>query len=193
MTARPIPAALTVIGAAVFLLVAPARASMPTEQLERLAADVASKLAATCPQTTYDDHAAFTACQEAYRIGSPLPFAASVLWGPDQSDLPIRKRSLTVVQSWVWQYLYMPNYAFTGRWSVGHDTIDNVDYISIETYFRNALPPGDYPYPFWHSATKWSGDEHVNQFKFYLDGNGGASRRLCPCHAARIRWQLAMG
>ncbi len=105
-------------------------------------------------------------------MSSPLPFDTSILWGPDQPDLRITKKSLTVVRSWVWQYLYMPNYAFTGRWSVGRDNRDNVAFIAVETYFRNALPSGDYAYPFWHSAAKWEGNEHVNQFKFYLDANG---------------------
>jgi hypothetical protein len=169
---RLFPRPLLAVAAAVLLVATPVRAELTTEQIEHMAADIAGKLAATCPQTTYDDHAAYVACQAAYRISSPLPFAKSVLWGPDQTDLRIPKKSLTVVQSWVWQYLYMPNYAFTGRWSVGRDTLDNVNFIAVEAYFRNALPAGDYAYPFWHSAAKWTGNEHVNQFRFYLDGNG---------------------
>jgi hypothetical protein len=157
---------------AVLLPAVNARAELTQAQIEQRAAAVAGKLAAACPQTTAADHDAFTACQAAFRVDSSLPFAQSVLWGPDQVGVPMKKKNLTVVQSWIWQYLYMPNYGFTGSWHVGHDALNNVDFIAVEAYFRNALPSGDYPYPFWHSAAKWAGNEHVNQFKFYLDGKG---------------------
>jgi hypothetical protein len=42
----------------------------------------------------------------------------------------------------------------------------------VEAYFRNALPPGDYPYPFWHSADKWHAYETANELRFYLDKQG---------------------
>jgi hypothetical protein len=163
---------IAALAACVIFLSPASRAEMTPEEINQAAAAIAARLAETCPRTTPDDHTAFESCQAAYRFDSPLPFASSVLWGPDQVSVPMRKKRLTVVQGWVWQYLYMPNYGFTGRWSVGRDTIDKVDYIAVETYFRNALPQGDYPYPFWHSDAKWNGDEKVNQFKLYLDAKG---------------------
>jgi hypothetical protein len=79
---------------------------------------------------------------------------------------------LTELQSWVFQFLYMPLFTFTGRYQIGRDARDNVNFIAVEAYFRNALPSGDYPYPFWHSADKWNAYETANQLKFWLDANG---------------------
>lgn len=172
MTVTPWSQWLVVVCAIVLLLIAPARAELTTQQVERLAADLAGKLAATCPQTQYDDTASFSACQAAYRLDTKLPFAKAVAWGGDQPKLRIAKKQLTALQSWVFQFLYMPLFSFTGRWSVGRDPREDVNYIAVEAYFRNALPSGDYPYPFWHTADKWNAYEAANQLKFYLDGNG---------------------
>ncbi len=62
----------------------------------------------------------------------------------------------------------MPLFWFTGKWAVGHDDLNNLDVIRIEAYYRNALPSGDYPYPFWHSADKWSAYEAANELRFYI-------------------------
>lgn len=164
--------ALPAIGVTVLLLASPARAELTTQQIEHLAADIAGRLAATCPQTAYNDTTSFAACQAAYRRNSPLPFARAVGWGGEQPKLRIAKKQLTQLQSWVFQFLYMALFNFTGRWSVGRDPRENVNYIVVEAYFRNALPPGDYPYPFWHSADKWNAYETANQLKFWFDGNG---------------------
>lgn len=160
------------VAAALLLVSSVARAELGPEPVSQAAARIAGDLAGRCPQTTYDDQATFAACQASFRFDTRLPLASSVLWGADQAGVPMRKKRLTALQGWVWQYLYMPEYAFTGRWSVGRDTVNNVDYIAVEAYFRNALPPGDYPYPFWHSAAKWDGYEKANQLKFYLDSQG---------------------
>jgi hypothetical protein len=42
----------------------------------------------------------------------------------------------------------------------------------LEAYYRNALPPGEYPYPFWHSADKWTDYERTNELKFYFNHGG---------------------
>jgi hypothetical protein len=65
------PQWLLAMGAVVLLMTAPVRAELTQSEVEHLAADIAGSLAATCPQTTYADHAAFAACQAAYRVSSP--------------------------------------------------------------------------------------------------------------------------
>jgi hypothetical protein len=46
--------------------------------------------------------------------------------------------------------------------------------VAVEAYFRNALPAGGYPYPFWHGATKWQAYEKSNEIRFYLTADGKA-------------------
>jgi hypothetical protein len=37
--------------------------------------------------------------------------------------------------------------------------------------FRNALDAGQYPYPFWHNAKKWTDYESANELSFWIDPN----------------------
>lgn len=166
------PERLLTLGGMLLLLAAPAQAAMTPQQLDHLGAQIAAQLSKTCPLAAYNDTAAFAACQAAYRRNSPLPFGPAVAWGGEQPKLRVTKKQLTQLQSWVFQFLYMPLFGFTGKYAVGHDARENVDFITVEAYFRNALPPGDYPYPFWHSADKWNAYETANQLKFWLDAKG---------------------
>lgn len=34
------------------------------------------------------------------------------------------------------------------------------------------MPPGEFPYPFWHSADKWNAYETANELNFYLNHDG---------------------
>ncbi len=68
--------------------------------------------------------------------------------------------------------MYLPLMDFTGKWSIAHDDRENVDIIRVEAFFRNELPAGEYPYPFWHSADKWNAYETMNQVNFYLNDKG---------------------
>jgi hypothetical protein len=136
-------------------------------------ADVLAQVLTTaCPLARHDDMAAFKACEAALRKTDVIPFGASVLWGGDQPELLFRKKTLTHFDSQIFQTMYLPLMMFTGKWSIGHDGQDNVDFIRVEAYFRNALPPGEYPYPFWHSAEKWNAYEAMNRVTFHFDMNG---------------------
>jgi len=130
------------------------------------------QLTMACPLARHDDMAAFKACEVALRKTDAIPFAASVLWGGDQPGMLFRKKTLTHFNSGIFQTLYLPLMMFTGKWSIGHDGQDNVDFIRVEAYFRNALPPGQYPYPFWHSAEKWNAYETMNRVTFHFDVQG---------------------
>ena len=154
-------------------------AAPPAAPLDASADALARRLAAACPATDqgqgrgldYNTPAAFQACAASLRTLT-LPFKAGLAWGGDQPDLPIKKKSLTHFGSEIFQTLYLPLFSFSGRWSVDEDRWAHTPIIRVETSFRNALPPGDYPYPFWHSATKWTAYETANELRFYLDEQG---------------------
>jgi hypothetical protein len=46
-------------------------------------------------------------------------------------------KQLTGLQNWVFQFLYMPLVSFTGQYTVGHATRENVDFITVEAYWQN--------------------------------------------------------
>lgn len=141
--------------------------------LEQQAKVLAGSLAAACPMAAYSDEAAFRACAETLRHIS-LPLAPEIAWGGDQPDKPIRKKGLTHFNSRVFQDLYMPLFVFTGHWSLDEDATSHTKVIRLEAYFRNALPSGDFPYPFWHSSDKWNAYETANELRFYIDPDGEA-------------------
>ena len=60
------------------------------------------------------------------------------------------------------------------------DAPEEVCVIHLGAYFRNALPPGEFPYPFWHSADKWAAYEAANELKFYLKAAARRSAGLTP-------------
>ena len=145
------------------------RAEFPEDQ----AAALAGRLAAACPVAGYDNEAAFESCRQALRT-TTLPLEPAIAWGGDQPDKAVKKKELTHLSSQVFQALYLPLFSFTGRWSTDEDPQSHAPIIRVEAYFRNALPPGDFPYPFWHRADKWAAYQTANELRFYLDAKDQA-------------------
>jgi hypothetical protein len=103
-----------------------------------------------------------------------LPFAETVAWGGDQPDKPVKRKQLTHLNSRVFQTMYLPLFTFTGNWTLTEDPGTLTSVIRLEAYFRNKLSSGSYPYPFWHSADKWTAYEGLNELRLYLDKEGRA-------------------
>jgi hypothetical protein len=158
---------------ALLLLTGAAPQAVQAPAVTSRAKTLADTLVQACPTVAYNDVAAFQACAAALRKIA-LPFAPAIAWGGDQPDKPIRKRGLTHFNSAVFQRLYLPLFTFTGRWAVDEDRTSHTPVLRVEAYFRNALPAGTYPYPFWHSAAKWSAYETANELRFYLGSDGKA-------------------
>jgi hypothetical protein len=78
-----------------------------------------------------------------------------LLWGgcePVQGYDPTTY-SLTEFDPLVWLKLYGSTLMFTGEHEV--KTAGPFSVLELKARFRSHLDPGDYPYPFWHSAEKW--------------------------------------
>lgn len=147
-------------------------AARSQDELRQLGAKLAAELALACPHTPNRDVAAFQTCATTLTQSTDIPFARTVLWGGEQANLRIKNRKLTRFSADVFRNNYLPLMTFTGRYTIDRDAQDNIDIIRVEAYFRNALPAGDYPYPFWHSADKWDAYETMNLVNFYLDDKG---------------------
>jgi hypothetical protein len=137
-----------------------------------LAARIAGKLAAACPRAAVDDIAAHAACTTALRAMVDLPLAETIAWGADQPNLRLARKQLTNFHGEILRALYLSLFWFDGTWTIAHDERDDVDVIRVGAYFRNRMPPGEFPYPFWHSAAKWADYERANQINFYIDPDG---------------------
>ena len=84
----------------------------------------------------------------------------------------LRDKKTSVFRGDVFQDLYMSLYMFTGKYRV-QDAPDGLETIGLQAYFRNELPPGRYPYPFWHCAAKWEAYEKSNELRFRVRKDDG--------------------
>jgi len=137
------------------------------------AARIVASLVERCPMAAPGDVAAFDACRSTIGQGpeGEAVGSGSVLWGGEQPDKALKDKNLTWFRGDLFLRMYASLYMWTGEWA-GEAREDGTYVIRTEAYFRNELPPGHFPYPFWHSATKWDAYEKSNQISFYLSPEG---------------------
>ncbi len=152
----------------------PSAAARTQDEVRQIAAKLASDLALACPHKpgASSEEAAYQACATNMAAITGIPFAQAVLWGGDQANLRVKDRKLTRFNIDTFRRIYAPMMAFTGKFTVDRDERDKLDIIRVEAYFRNAMPAGNYPYPFWHSDTTWLSFEAMNVMNFYLNDKG---------------------
>ncbi len=165
-----------VAGVALTLSVAACDSGSNKINMTSYAETFVAALAKACPMTGPDDAAAFDACRK--QLGTGVEAKALhdtvVLWGGEQSALGWDKKKLTYFKGEVFERLYLSLYMFTGKQRIIGEGPEGTTVVAVEAYFRNGLPPGGYPYPFWHSATKWDAYEKSNEIRFYLTAEGKA-------------------
>ena len=135
-----------------------------------LGAALAKALVDACPMAAPDDQSARQACADALTVGPLLrermsdPFD----WGGQKSTdtLDLDKSNRTDFNPRIWRRLYLSTFMFTGEHSEqkAGDTV----IIRLPVSFRNQLDPGSFPYPFWHSADKWTSYETTREILFFL-------------------------
>lgn len=154
-------------------LIGPATAQQAPFDVQRYAAELAAHFAKICPVAKGDEMAAWDACRQGMGTGPENAWRGdSVLWGGEQaSKVQLRDKRTTIFRGDLFQDLYMSLLMFTGKYKV--DTApDGMSVIKFQAFFRNGLPPGHYPYPFWHSTAKWEAYEKMNELSFRVDKNG---------------------
>lgn len=162
------------------LLAAPALAARgdfdPAAQqpkVERFADELAAELSMLCPAAGPGDQAAFERCRQGLFDDSLLKrsFTPVALWGRTNADpqVSIKDTTLTQFSPDVLTGMYVPLFMFSGKHSVTYDPREKMFLIGLEVGFRNRLAPGQFPYPFWHEANKWSTYQGANLIKFWVD------------------------
>jgi len=140
-------------------------------------ADLARELREACPVDVAgrDLVASRDTCADAL---TDLPSLSGLkdpfLWGGQPTgagaeDL-LYDAHLTEFNPRVWRRMYLSTFMFEG------DATTHVDgdytIVSVPARFRNTLPAGDYPYPFWHSQNKWTSYERATHLVFVFDRDG---------------------
>jgi hypothetical protein len=151
--------------------------SMPSAEdrrrVERLVATLAQEATTLCPLTDPADLNALDRCRATLFKDSYFKrsLARIVLWGRPNPAPNARLRDTTLTQfgAEVLSGLYLPMFMFNGRYRVDYDPTEARYRARLEGLFRNNLPPGQYPYPFWHDAKKWNDYQRANGITLWID------------------------
>ena len=135
-------------------------------QARQAAAALANELALRCPLADPGSTPAFDACRQALFGPSAMrsQLAPNVLWGRQRSpSVRLADTSLTQFAPDVLTGMYLPLFMFNGEHKVEWVESEKLARIRLRTAFRNRLQPGQFPYPFWHEAEKWSMYQAANE------------------------------
>lgn len=131
-----------------------------------MARAIAAELLMHCPVADADDLAALQACRAGIEgqavLRSHLP--AVVLWGHHgaQPAGQLPRVRMTQLAPDTWAQLYAPLFMFNGNHEVEWMPQENLFVIRLEAAFRNRLPAGQFPSPFWHDADQWAAYQNTN-------------------------------
>jgi hypothetical protein len=146
-------------------------------RIEAGVVQLASDLAVICPLADPGDQAAYERCRLALFHDSLLRRSLNtiLLWGrPNPKAVEtLEKTTLTQFAPEVWTGLYAPMFMFDGTWAIEYDERERLYRARLGALFRNALAPGQYPYPFWHSAKKWNDYQSANAVVFWIKPESG--------------------
>jgi hypothetical protein len=171
----PATAALLVLGFAWATEAQPVPPAEDRQRVERLAATLAQEAATLCPLSDPGDQSALDRCRSALFNDSYFKrsLARIALWGRPNPDPDRRLKETTLTQfgAGVLSGLYLPLFMFNGQYRVDFDATEARYRARLECVFRNNLMPGQYPYPFWHDAKKWSDYERANGITLWIDAH----------------------
>ncbi|MET0532312.1 MAG: hypothetical protein ABW003_29015 [Microvirga sp.] len=143
------------------------------DEVEVLASEVALELQRLCPPAAPSDQAAFDRCRRGLFSDSALRrnLAPRLLWGRRHQDpgAALKDTTLTQFAPDVIAGLYLPLFMFSGEHSTEYVERERRYLIRLRAGFRNRLPPGQFPYPFWHDEAKWGVYQAANSVLLWVD------------------------
>ncbi len=116
--------------------------------------------------------AAFESCRRSLQADSQTKrlLPEFLLWGRQRDPkLSLKESKLTQFAPDVFAGMYLPLFMFDGQARVVYLPTEDTYQIRLHTAFRNRLAPGEFPYPFWHEAEKWTMYEKANVLLLYWD------------------------
>ena len=150
----------------------------PRLRIEATVRQLALELSAVCPVVHSGNQEAFDNCRQALFHDSALRrnLNAILLWGRPHPTpgTSLKDTTLTQFAPEVWTGLYAPLFMFDGTWRVSYDESERLYQARLGALFRNTLDPGQYPYPFWHSARKWNDYQNANTVVLWIAPQSGS-------------------
>jgi hypothetical protein len=124
---------------------------------DELAQAIGKEIATACPMASPADEQARVQCTAKLTDAALLKehISEPFLWGGQKTGKGYRldDSDTTRFNAFVWRRMYLSLFMFTGE--VKTETVGDTTVIHLPFHFRNELDMGSYPYPFWHSKTKW--------------------------------------
>jgi hypothetical protein len=149
------------------------------DRVARRAASWAAEVATLCPVARPDDRAALDSCRRRVYRSAVLrdALAPHLIWGRQADPRALLKdQKLTQFAPDVWLGLYLPLFMFSGKHTVEYIDRERLFLVRLETAFRNRLPPGQFPYPFWHDSKKWSAYQDARTLLLWVDADTASIR-----------------
>jgi hypothetical protein len=142
-------------------------------QVELMASEVALELQRACPPASPADQAAFDRCRSGLFGDSALRrnLAPRLLWGRRHQDAAaaLKDTNLTQFAPEVIAGLYLSLFMYSGEHSLEYVERERMYLVRLRAGFRNLLPPGQFPYPFWHDEAKWGVYQAANSILLWVD------------------------
>jgi hypothetical protein len=139
-----------------------------------LADTIAGELARVCPVAAPNDLAALDQCRKAMFAKSAIRASLSPVtsWGRQNlknPETPLKDTNLSQFGIDVLTGMYLPLFMFNGNRKVTYVEREKLYRIELGAAFRNRLPPGQFPYPFWHNDEKWATYQAANAVYLWVD------------------------
>ena len=143
------------------------------DQIAQMASEVALELQQVCPPASPSDQAAFDRCRRSLFGDSALrrSLAPRLLWGRRNQDAgaALKNTNLTQFAPDVIAGLYLSLFMYSGEYSTEYVERERLYLIRLRAGFRNLLPPGQFPYPFWHEEAKWGVYQAANSVLLWVN------------------------
>lgn len=135
-----------------------------------LAASIAKGLAEACPvgddpadEAARNDCSAKLTELAVLRDAMREPF----IWGGQAQGAGYRlDKSTNKFNARVWRRMYLSTFMFGEDFTT--EEIADYTVLHVPVTFRHAMPIGAYPYPFWHSNSKWDSYSYSTTIHFIL-------------------------
>jgi hypothetical protein len=141
---------------------------------QALAQQVSDIIIQSCPMSAANDENARALCaanlSDNKFLGSVM--AETFQWGGQTTlgDYDFANSNMNRFNVFVWRRMYLSLLMFPGDMSI-EQTADGMTLVHLSYQFRNQLDIGSYPYPFWHSAKKWTSYQQAKEI--ILEFKGG--------------------
>jgi hypothetical protein len=180
-------------------------AAPPSEADLEIGNRIASALVDACPMAAASDEAARAQCAAKLSDNKYLADVMKnpIMWGGQKvgTSYHPEESNMNWFNTYVWRRMYLSLMMFPGG-NTTEQTADGLTVVHMPVQFRNELDMGSYPYPFWHSASKWSSYQLARELVVVIkDGKWiGAMRsadqdqsRAQVAHTWSGQWQWQVG